>query len=374
LLAVARAIRSADGKTSVATTITSPWRIIVGMPDNNVIMNVSPAPEPGNTQPVKTVKRAPRWRSVLFTVLGVVALLALGILGGYSSGIAQRRSAQREVISTQLMEQFQYALVDEEFGRYEAARQRLEFIIQNGPSFPGAQDELAKVMVLSSIPTPSPTPPPTPTPDMRGVQALYESASQLVAAGDWVNAITTLDQLRKQDPNFNTAQVDGMYYFALRNYGVILIQNRGDLEGGIYQLTLAERFAPIDSTATALREGARAYIQAASYFGINWASAAEYFRNVPSGIWDGNMTAQQRLRIALMRRGDELWASGDACAASSVYEEAKGFGDLDEASAKNANQAFQQCFPATEVPTVEITEETPAIEPTPEGTPTTPPP
>ena len=98
------------------------------------------------------------------------------------------------------MEQYQYALVDEQFGRYEAARQRLEFIIQNDPTFPGAQDELTKVMVLSTIPTPSPTPPPTPTPDMRGVQALYDSARQLIAAGDWANAITTLDQLRKQAP------------------------------------------------------------------------------------------------------------------------------------------------------------------------------
>ena len=76
---------------------------------------------------------------------------------------------------------------------------------------------------------------------MRGEQALFASAQQLIAAGDWPNALTTLDQLRKNDPNFNTPQVDGMYYFALRNYGVYLIQY-SNLEGGIYELTLAERF------------------------------------------------------------------------------------------------------------------------------------
>jgi tetratricopeptide (TPR) repeat protein len=340
------------------------------MSDSNVTIDSTPPAAPGDTQPLKPVQKSPRWRSVIFTVLGIVALLGVGILGGYLSGIAQRRSAQRQVISSQLMQQYQYALVDKQFGRYEAARQRLEFIIQNSPSFPGAQDQLAQVMVLSSIPTPSPTPPPTPTPDMRGVQALYDSAVQLVAAGDWANAITTLDQLRKQDPNLNTGQVDGMYYFALRNYGVGLIQNQGDLEGGIYQLTLAERFAPIDTTAAALREGARAYIQGASYFGINWASAVEAFRNVPSGIWDGNMTAQERLRIALMRHGDELWAGGDACGASDAYEEARGIGELDANTAKNANQAYQQCNPATEVPTLEVTAETPVESPTPEGPPT----
>jgi tetratricopeptide (TPR) repeat protein len=334
------------------------------MSQGNVIMNAVRPPGPGDTQPLKPVKKAPRWRSILFSVLGMLALLVLGLLGGYTSGIAQRRSAQTEIISRQLTEQYQYALVDEQFGRYEAARQRLEFIIQNYPTFPGAQDELAKVLVLASIPTPSPTPLPTPTPDMRGVQALFASAQQLVAAGDWTNALIALDQLRKQDPNLNTAQVDGMYYFALRNHGVELIQ-QGDLEGGIYQLTLAERFAPLDGTANGLREGARAYIQAVSKFGIDWSGAAELFRGVAAGwptMWDGNIAATQRFRIALMRYGDQLWARGDACGASEIYAEAKTFGELDNVAGKNSNQALQQCYPATEVPTAEIPGETPTSE------------
>jgi hypothetical protein len=188
---------------------------------------------------------------------------------------------------------------------------------------------------------------------MRGVEALFETAKQLTAAGDWANTLNALDGLRKQDPNFHTAEVDGMYYFALRNHGVTLIQSQGDLEGGIYQLTLAERFAPLDSTANGLREGARAYIQAVSYFGINWQQAVELFRGVAAGwpsMWDGSMNASQRFRIALMRYGDQLWERGDACAASGIYDEAKAIGELDDVSGRNANQAFQQCFPATRNP------------------------
>lgn len=337
------------------------------MSNNNATISPPPTPGIGDTQPLKPASRRRRLRSLLVSAVGVLVLLALGVLGGYSSGIAQRRGAQKEVMAGQLLEQFQFALVDEQFGRYEAALQRLEFIVEHDPEFPGVQDELTKVMVLSSIPTPSPTPPPTPTPDMRGVQALFESARQLIAAGDWANVLPTLDELRKQDPNFNTAQVDGMYYFALRNYGVSLIQNQGDLEGGIYRLTLAERFAPLDRTANGLREGARAYIQAASYFGINWKSAAELFRSVAGGwpaMWDGNMNAGQRFFIALMRYGDELWARGDACGASDVYQEAQGLGTLDESSSKYANQAYQQCYPPTEEPTAEAPVETPTGEAT----------
>lgn len=307
-----------------------------------------------DTQPLKPVKKAPRWRSILFSILGVIILLLLGGLGGYGSGISERKAAQSSIISQQLTEQFQYALVDEQFGRYEAARERLEFIIQNDPTFPGAQNELAKVLVQMTIPTATPTPTLTPTPDVRGEQALFATAQQLIAAGDWANALTELDQLRKQDPNFNTSQVDGMYYFALRNYGVNLIQQQGNLEGGIYELTLAERFAPLDRTADGLREGARAYIQAASFYGINWQSSVQYFAQVANGwpsLWDGTMSAVQRYQFSLMRYGDQLFNKGQACDAYQQYQTAQSIGNLDAEADKNANQAYQQCYPPTAIPT-----------------------
>lgn len=327
-----------------------------------------------STQPLKPVKAAPRWPSIVLSILGVIVLLALGSMGGYWSGIGQRQAAESQVLTKQLTEQYQYALVDEQFGRYDSARQRLEYIIQHNPGFPGAQNELANVLVKSSIPTPTPTPTITPTPDVRGEQALFGSAQQLIASKDWVNALTALDQLRKQDPNYNTAQVDGMYYFTLRNYGMDLLLQGGNLEGGIYELTLAEHFAPLDSTANIDREGARAYIQAASFFGVDWKQSTALFAQVASGwpaLTDGTMNAQQRYHESLMRYGDQLWHGGDACDAYAQYSLAMGIGELDEQAAKNANQAYQVCYPATEVPTEAPTTE---VAPPPAETPTDTPP
>lgn len=306
-----------------------------------------------DTQPLKPVKKAPRWRSILLSILGVIILLALGGVGGYASGIADRQNEKSKVVSQQLSEQFQYALVDEQFGRYEAAKERLDFIIQNDSNFPGAQDELAKILVQMTIPTATPTPTLTPTPDLRGEQALFGTAQQLIAAGDWENALNELGQLRKLDPNFNTSQVDGMYYFALRNYGVNLILQQGNLEGGIYQLTLAERFAPLDNQANGLREGARAYIQAASFYGIDWRQATQYFAQVASGwpsLFDGTMTASQRYFNSLVNYGDQLFGQSQFCDAYKQYQTAQGIGNLDSDAAKHANQAYQQCYPATETP------------------------
>ncbi len=324
---------------------------------------------PSDTQPLKPVKRAPRWRSILLTILGIIVLLALAGAGGYGSGIMVRTSTEASTRTKQLMEQFQYALVDEQFGRYATAQQRLEYIIQNDPSFPGAQAELSKVLVQLTIPTPTPTPLPTPTPDLRGEQTLFATAQQYINAGDWVNALAELDQLRKQDPHFNTSQVDGMYYFALRNYGVNLIQQQGNLEGGIYELTLAERFAPLDSTASGLREGARAYIQAASFYGVDWAKTVSLFAQVASGwpsLWDGSMNASARYKNALMRYGDQLFSQGRFCDAVEQYSTAQGYGDLDQTAARNNNQAYQECYPPTEAPTAEApTTEAPTAAPTP---------
>jgi hypothetical protein len=79
----------------------------------------------------------------------------LPYLAGYSSGIGIRKSNQSTVIMQQLGEQYQNALIDIQFGRYEIAKQRLEWIIANDPTFPGAQEKLTEVLVLSNQPTPT---------------------------------------------------------------------------------------------------------------------------------------------------------------------------------------------------------------------------
>ena len=322
----------------------------------------------GSTQPNIKVKRARKGRSILFNALGLIVLLTLAILGGYQAGIAIRKQNQSTVMAQQLGEQFQYALVDIEFGRYANAQQRLEWIIQHNPSFPGAQEQLTKVLVLSNVPTPTPTASPTTTPDFSGAEQAFARAQQLIAAQDWPGAIGALDEMRKLDPTYQTSLVDGMYYFALRNYGVKLI-NQGNLEGGIYQVALAERFGPLDRDANGLREGARIYIIGASFWELDWSQAVFYFDQVYrgwSGLWDGTMTAGERYRIASMRLGDDMLLRGDYCGAYSQYTNAQALGTLDQEAARGFNEASAVCFPATETP---FPTETPTLGPPPTDTP-----
>ncbi len=309
----------------------------------------------GSTQPNKPIIKSGRGRRFLFNALGLIAILAIAMLGGYSSGIGVRKSNQSSVIMQQLGEQYQNTLIDIQFGRYEIAQQRLEWIIANDPSFPGAQQKLTEVLVLRNQPTPTLTPSLTPTPDFSGAQEAFTTAQQLIAAQDWPGAIGALDEMRKLDRTYQQSQVDGMYYFALRNYGYNLITKEGNLEGGIYQLTLAERFGPLDRDSTGLREGARYYLIGASFWELDWAQAVSYFDQVRAwgNLWDGTETSSERYWYASMRYGDQLFEKNQFCDAVAQYQNAQTIAELDKVANDHFPHAFSECYPAT--PTIDLT-------------------
>ena len=244
----------------------------------------------------------------------------------------------------------------------EIARQRLEYILLKDPSFPGAQEKLTEVLVQISlregIQSPTPTPVPTTTPDFTGAEQAYSRAAQLISAQDWPGALNALDELRKLDVSYQSSQVDGMYYFALRNYGYTLITQKGNLEGGIYQLALAERFGPLDRDSNGLREGARVYLIGASFWELDWAQALFYFEQARAwgNLWDGTMTATERYYYASMRYGDQLFAEGKYCEEGEAifqYQNAMTVGALDKTAQSNYDELYLVCFPPT--PTIDLT-------------------
>lgn len=323
---------------------------------------------PAEEEPVSNPKpkKPSRWKSILTGVLGFILLLSLGGFGGYNSGVNARQQAEDAILIQTLSEQFSFALVDIQFGRYENARQRLEYIIQKDPNFPGAQEKLTEVLVLSNVPTPTVAPTATATPDFSGAENAYLRAQELVRAQNWTNALTALDTVRKMDPNYKAAQVDGMYYFALRNKGYDLITKEGNLEGGIYFLTLAERFGPLDNTAKGLRDGARAYMVGASFWQLDWEQAANNFEQVSAGwptMWDGTMTAAQRFVYAATHFAEEMFNEQEFCGAYDEYAKAASIGQLDDASLGRQNQAYTNCYGASEPPPADAAVETPTTTP-----------
>lgn len=306
----------------------------------------------------KATRKFPIW----IALLGFIILLSLGILSGYASGLGQRRVAQATVVAQQFNEQFQLGVEAMTNGQYEIAKQHFQYVIQYNPNYPGVKDAYIKLLVLMSIsPTPVPTLTPTltPTPDLREADAIFNQAKQYIASQDWNNALNSLDSIRKVNPTYHTVDVDGMYYIALRNRGMakILAQKCQDInfEGGIYDLTLAERFGPLDSSAVGLQTFARLYINGASFWNVNWVQAQSYFSQAMayySELRDAScLSASERWRYATIEYAKQLLAAEDVCGAEEQFNAAFAVpGSIDDSLAMTATKAFRQCYLPTKTP------------------------
>lgn len=303
-------------------------------------------PAPGAAAP----SGSRRWGWLIgLSLVALLAIAAASAFGGYRSGINRRTSFEEAQVAQSVSEQYQLGLQDLQSGRLDLARQRFEYVIRLNPGYPGVTEQLAAVLLelnTTATPTSVPTPTLTPTPDMRGVEELFSQAQLMLADGKWTEAIDTLLKLRKDDPNFQPVEVDSMLYVALRNRGVQRILSESDLEGGTYDLALAERFGPLDVEASNNRTWANLYVTGASFWGLDWSQAIFYFGQllqVAPNLRDAtNMTATERYSIAMVKYGDALAASEDWCEAKQQYEAAFNFSS-DPAIEQLINDAADEC-------------------------------
>ncbi len=298
------------------------------------------------------------WFWVLLGIFVVIVFGAIGSFAGYRYAINLRMQKLNSQIALVATTQYQLGLQDMEAQRYDTARKRFEYVVQLDPNFPGAAEKLTEVMMLmalQSTPTPvsTPTIEVTPTPDLRSVEEMFTYAQELMRAKQWKAVIEVLDMIRSENLNYRTLDVDGMYYIALRNRGIDKIVLEGNLEGGVYDLALTERFGPLDHEADGYRNWVRLYLTGASFWGLNWQKVVEIFSQIyPSlpNLRDGSgMTAAERFRVASIRYGDQLVAAQDYCGARDQYRNALSMAP-DSKLAPTATAVQLICQPPTPTP------------------------
>jgi hypothetical protein len=135
--------------------------------------------------------------------------------------------------------------------------------------------------------------------------------------------IETCIALRREDPSFHVVEVDSLLYRALQSRGVDKIRKSSNLEGGIYDLSLAENFGPLDATAQGWRNLARLYLIGSSFWEVYPEQAVYFFGQVASGapfLRDASgWTARERYRASLIHYGNQLAAQEQWCAAQEQY-------------------------------------------------------
>jgi len=302
---------------------------------SNNLKDTQPSLLKDETQPTLAKPGVIKKFSGWWVLIIVLILLVLGVLGGYGAGINRRYAAQNTQLVGQLQEQFQLGLQAMDANKLILAEKYFRYIIEQDSNFPGIQTAYSDLLIKMQVsPTPvfSPTPVVTPTPDLRGAEEIFKTAQQLLNSSDWDGAITNLDSLRKLAPSYRTVDIDGMYYMALRQRGVIKITaacKDTNLEGGIYDLTLAEQFVGVgnlDSVAQSLRTYARLYVIGASFWDQDWVQAQKFFGQVKDGypyMTDSScIPASKRWYQATIKYAEQLLAAGDNCGASNQYASA----------------------------------------------------
>ncbi len=311
--------------------------------------------------PMKKI-RPRRWLWILGGIVILLFLTAGGSYLGYQEAIRQRLAKQSASVAMDATEQFQLGVGDLAAKNYSQARDRFEYVIRLDPSFPGAQEKLAQALFQLSItatPTLAPTPTLTPTPDLRGVDQLFSEAKQDLANKDWDKTIQALDSLRKANLQYHAIEVDGMYYLALRNRGVDKILKMGQLQEGLYDLALAERFGPLDAEANGYRIAANFYLTGAAYWKVDWSKALDNFdqvnRSFPSLRDTSGMIASERYRLASVGMADQLMTQNKPCDAVKYYQTALDMSQDPTVQDKN-KKAQDACSPPkpTNAPTTEV--------------------
>ncbi len=340
-----------------------------------------------DTQPSVVNARRERLIRGLWVLLAIFFILAMGVAGsvtGHQSAPQQIHHLQTLEVLKALEAQYVMGVEEMEGGQYELARQRLEYVLAHDPNFPGAAEKLLQILqILNATATPTaipPTPTLTPTPDLRPIEDLFNQAQSLFLQQDWNGVLDTVLALRKVDPTYRVVEVDDLIYHTLRSRGLDKIRTEGNLEGGIYDLALAERFGPLDVEATRWRNLARLYMIGSGFWEVYPEQAVYYFSQVAAaapGLRDGSgWTAKERYRASLLQYGDWLARRGDWCNAQKQYDLAaslRGDVSLQATAVYAALQCSPPTVPATPTATFTLTPtETlaPTQEPQPTATPT----
>jgi len=141
---------------------------------------------------------------------------------------------------------------------------------------------------------------------------------------DWENLIISIHSLRNIDPLFKVTQIDRALYLALYFRGMDKILNIGDLEGGLYDLAIADKFTPLDSKASVYQEWARLYLIGMSFWRVYPEKSIYYFSQLAIAapyLKDlSGSPALNRYRIALIQYAEQLALKEEWCDSYDQYD------------------------------------------------------
>lgn len=233
--------------------------------------------------------------------LSVVIVLVIGLCvvayAGYRVGTDKNRIMAATTIASEVDLQYDLASNNIDLGEYKLAVERLEYVVNTDPDYPGAADMLDETRDLvdsTEIPIPESTK------VVIAEQEFLTSSDRLSIIRmsydkkEWQDVISNIDMLKASSADYNRDEVDGILFVALRNRGMQRIEE-GDLELGMADLEHAEQITGLDEVAGQRRRWASLYLSASMFWDINWKivvdnlyilhQIAPNFRDTDNRLW-----------------------------------------------------------------------------------------
>ena len=283
---------------------------------------------------MKFLSRVTWLQWLIFTFFALMFIGSLGLAFGYGSGVHDREQNRSTSRTVEILNQYEMGMADYEAGNYVLALQRFDYVVQQDPNFPGVVSMLSDTMLriseqtVSATEIPTTTPTPAPTVDSSMVESFFTQAEIQFQNQEWKLLVETIATLRDADPLYRAKDTDRMLFLALYFNGIDKILNEGDLEGGVYDFSLVERFAPLAAQGRIYQEWARLYQIGVSFWGVFPDKAAYYFSQLATTapyLHDlSGFYARDRYRLALVQYGDHLSQAGEWCLALEQYQVANG--------------------------------------------------
>lgn len=308
--------------------------------------------------------------------LGLSLIVISGLLGwfllvgflGWQRGQHLLVERRQEELAGQLERQVSLARDNIDEGSYDLALRRLQWVLEQDPSYSEAQTlqaEAEQKLGTFLTPTPEPIGTATPTPGPEPGDTLeslddpdreLQRIQRLVNQERWQEAISALVAFQVHLPDHKRQETDQLLYDAYVNLGLELV-NSPQVELGVYYLTQAERLGNLPQAAEDQRLWAELYVQGIAYYGVNWDVAAFYFRDLCLAAPFFHSSCERLVEV-LVNYGDQYAAAEDWCPAQPLYEEARQYAN-NQALAGKIAQAREGCLSATPTPAGPITDTVP---------------
>jgi len=256
----------------------------------------------------------------LLAILVIVLSIGGMAYGGYRAGVQQRIVSDSTAVAYEVQLQYGLAVQDMEIGQPSVAVERLEYILQMTPDYPGAAQMLVKAREAANqvaLPAAGSTETPLPAEERLSADEVLDLLTEAYRRGDWSEVVLGASALQAISPEQRRTSVDAMLFVSLRNRGIERI-DAGVLELGLTDLEHAEQIMALDDVALQRRHWVSLYLAGMTFWELNWQLTIDNL-SILNQIAPNFQDTRSLLREAYVVYGATLLQAQDSCLAGEQF-------------------------------------------------------